>query len=77
MALGKHGGLIRESLVLTGVLADRLQPTSRARLRPAPGSALSRLVATKKVVHVPDITADQAYIDRNPMFGRRTWWLSR
>src|SRR6516162_8167030 len=37
-------------------------------IHPAPGSALSRLVTTEKVVHVPDITADQAYIDRNPMF---------
>jgi adenylate cyclase len=25
-------------------------------------------VSTEKVVHIPDITADQAYIDRNPMF---------
>ena len=37
-------------------------------VHPAPGSTLSRLVNTKKVVHVPDTTADQAYIDRNPMF---------
>src|SRR5262249_25974841 len=50
-------------------------PTAFAEVRrrdplihPAPGSALSRLVTTEKVVHVPDITADQAYIDRNPMF---------
>jgi GAF domain-containing protein len=35
---------------------------------PAPGAALSRLVNTKKVVHVPDISAEQAYIDRNPRF---------
>jgi GAF domain-containing protein len=34
----------------------------------APGGTLSRLVNTKKVVHVPDTTADQAYIDRNPWF---------
>src|SRR5262249_54039710 len=37
-------------------------------VRPGPGTALSRLVGTKKVVHVPDITLDQAYIDRHPMF---------
>src|SRR5262249_35140687 len=37
-------------------------------IHPTPGSALSRLVTTKNVVHIPDITADQAYIDRNPMF---------
>jgi signal transduction histidine kinase/putative methionine-R-sulfoxide reductase with GAF domain len=37
-------------------------------IHPAPGTALSRLVSTEKVVHIPDITADQAYIDRNPMF---------
>ncbi|MFY9837970.1 MAG: GAF domain-containing protein [Xanthobacteraceae bacterium] len=34
----------------------------------APGGTLSRLVNTKKVVHVPDTTADPAYIDRNPWF---------
>jgi signal transduction histidine kinase len=37
-------------------------------VHPAPESTLSRLVNTKKVVHVPDTTADQAYIERNPMF---------
>jgi GAF domain-containing protein len=37
-------------------------------IHPAPGAALSRLINTKKVVHVPDITADQAYINRRPLF---------
>jgi GAF domain-containing protein len=37
-------------------------------VRPGPETALTRLVNTKKVVHVPDITADQAYIDRSPLF---------
>src|SRR6516165_9350697 len=34
----------------------------------APGGTLSRLVNTKKIVHVPDTTADPAYIDRHPWF---------
>src|SRR6516165_1472361 len=37
-------------------------------IQPAPGAALSRLINTKKVVHVPDTTADPAYIDRRPLF---------
>ena len=37
-------------------------------VHPEPGGTLSRLVNTKKVVHVPDTTGDQAYIDRNPRF---------
>jgi GAF domain-containing protein len=37
-------------------------------VHPAPGSGLSRLFNTKKVVHIPDITAEQAYIDRNPRY---------
>jgi GAF domain-containing protein len=37
-------------------------------IHPAPGAALSRLVNTKKVAHVPDVTADQAYINRRPLF---------
>src|SRR5262249_20975492 len=37
-------------------------------VHPTPGTPLSRLVNTKRVVHVPDITAEQAYTDRNPRF---------
>src|SRR6516164_4463564 len=37
-------------------------------VHPFPGSNLTRLVNTNKVVHVPDITAEQAYIDRNPLY---------
>jgi GAF domain-containing protein len=39
----------------------------RGPVRPAPSTALSRMLKTKQVVHIPDITADQAYVERNPL----------
>jgi len=35
-------------------------------LRDNPNIPLARLIQTRNVVHVPDLTAEQAYIDRNP-----------
>jgi len=35
-------------------------------IHPEPGSLLRRLVDTKKAVHAPDVTAEPAYIDRQP-----------
>jgi GAF domain-containing protein/DNA-binding response OmpR family regulator/anti-sigma regulatory factor (Ser/Thr protein kinase) len=40
----------------------------RGPLRPGPRAALSRALRTKQVVHIPDITAEQAYRERDPMF---------
>jgi two-component system, NtrC family, sensor kinase len=36
--------------------------------RPGPSTVLSRVLRTKQVVHISDITADQAYIERDPLF---------
>ena len=35
-------------------------------IRPTAGSGLGRILATKQVVHIADLRADQAYIDRVP-----------
>ena len=37
-------------------------------VRPPPGSALYRLRSSKRLVHIPDVTADQGYIERQPLF---------
>ncbi len=37
-------------------------------VHPEPGSLLSRIVESKKAVHVPDVTAEQAYIERQPRY---------
>ena len=37
-------------------------------VRPEPGSVLDRLRSSKRVVHIPDMTTEQGYIDRQPMF---------
>jgi GAF domain-containing protein/DNA-binding response OmpR family regulator len=39
----------------------------REPVRPGPLTALSRMLKSKQVVHIPDITADQAYVERNPL----------
>jgi signal transduction histidine kinase len=36
--------------------------------RPGPSTVFSRVLRTKQVVHISDITADQAYIERDPLF---------
>ena len=36
--------------------------------RPGPRTVLSRVLRTKEVVHISDITADQAYTERDPLF---------
>ena len=36
--------------------------------RPGPSTVLSRVLRTKEVVHISDITADQAYTERDPLF---------
>ena len=37
-------------------------------VRPGPGTGLSRVASTKDVVHIADLTKEQAYIDRDPLF---------
>src|SRR5262249_2941234 len=34
---------------------------------PPPGTGLAQIVATKRVVHTPDITLEKGYVDRNPI----------
>jgi GAF domain-containing protein len=36
--------------------------------RPGPSTVLSRVLRAKQVIHISDITADQAYIERDPLF---------
>jgi len=39
----------------------------RGPMRPGPNVALGRLARTKQVVHIPDIKADPAYAERDPL----------
>ena len=39
----------------------------RAPLRPGPETPIGRMVATKTVIHVADLAAEQGYIDRDPL----------
>jgi transcriptional regulator with GAF, ATPase, and Fis domain len=36
--------------------------------RPEPGSALDRVRSSKRVIHIPDVTAEQGFIERQPRF---------
>jgi GAF domain-containing protein len=40
----------------------------RGPIHPGPGTGLGRIARTKQLVHVADITAEQSYIDRDPLF---------
>jgi GAF domain-containing protein/DNA-binding response OmpR family regulator len=40
-------------------------------IRPGPGTGLGRIAKTKKVVHIADLTKEQAYFDRDPLFVRQ------
>ena len=39
----------------------------RQPVRPGPKTALSRVLRTKQAVHVPDFTAEEAYLERDPL----------
>ena len=39
----------------------------RAPIRPGPTTGLARMVSTKRAVHIADVAADQAYVDRDPL----------
>jgi signal transduction histidine kinase len=39
----------------------------RGPIRPGPGTGLARLASTKQVFHIPDLTVDHAYFDRDPL----------
>ena len=39
----------------------------RGPMRPGPNTGLGQLASTKQIFHIPDIKADPAYIDRDPL----------
>ena len=45
---------------------------------PAPGGMLDLVMKTGRTVHLPDLAATQAYLERHPIMvaGSRTWWRS-
>src|SRR5215470_11204282 len=40
----------------------------RGLIRPGPANVLGRLIRTKQVVHIADVTTEQAYIEGDPLF---------
>jgi signal transduction histidine kinase len=40
----------------------------RGLIRPGPGTALGRLIATNRTVHIADVTAEPAYTEGDPLF---------
>jgi GAF domain-containing protein len=37
-------------------------------IHPGPGTGLGRVARTKRLIHIADLTTEQAYIDRDPLF---------
>ena len=66
-----HPIIVHEGKIIDGI--QRYRACLRAKIEPRPvrsdpGTALGRMLKTKQAVHIPDITADQGYIDRHPLF---------
>jgi GAF domain-containing protein len=55
------------AVAMHGAPPAYIQARMRELLQPGPGTTLSRVVRTKQVVHVADITAEEAYVKRDPM----------
>src|SRR5208282_2004064 len=75
LCAAKFGNLyLREGDALRTIAMHNAPPAfAEARRReplvhPGPGTVLARLVSSKSIVHIPDITAEQAYIERSPLF---------
>jgi GAF domain-containing protein len=50
-----------------GERADFIEQMKRGAPRPGPLSAIGRLALTRQIVHVPDLSKDQAYLQRDPL----------
>jgi GAF domain-containing protein len=59
-------GVSEAAAVLGDVPPKLRQFLQRKSLDPSPASALGRIIATKQIVHIADITEDPAYIARDP-----------
>ncbi len=66
LLLYKDGGFHR--VALHGAPAAWTDNRERAPvLRPSPANPISRLVHTKQPLHIPDMAAEQGYLDREPV----------
>src|SRR6516165_3607422 len=63
----REGNAFRATAILNSPPAYA-QMRRSGPVRSDPGMALGRMLKTKQTVHIPDITADQGYIDRHPLF---------
>jgi GAF domain-containing protein len=75
LCVAKFGNLyLREGDTFRTVAMHNVPPAfAEARRRdplvhPEPSSALGRLCSSERVVHIPDVTAEQGYIERQPRF---------
>src|SRR5262249_55478616 len=60
-------GAVRAAAML-GVPAAFAEFWQRGPYRPGPQTALGRVMQTQQTVHVADVTADPAYLEREPVF---------
>ena len=63
----REGNAFRAAAILNSPPAYA-EMRRRGPVRPGPGTAVDRMLKTRQAVHIPDITADQGYIDRQPLF---------
>ena len=69
----KFGNIYRWDGEALNIIASHNTPTAFAEqqrstpFRPGPKNPLGRMVATKTVVHLPDVAASEAYTERDPV----------
>src|SRR5262249_43802045 len=69
----RHGFLFRaegDGFRVAATLGDRttfIEEMKNRALKPGPQTPLGRLMITRQIVHVPDLSKDQSYLERNPL----------
>jgi signal transduction histidine kinase/HAMP domain-containing protein len=66
-ALFLYGDDAFETVALLGTTSGMADYLRRGPLRPGPGTGLAKLARELEPVHIPDVTADPAYRDRDPL----------
>src|SRR5262245_48035043 len=63
-----YDGEVFQAVAFSNAPSAYLKHRRRGPLRPSAVAPLGRVRQTKQVVHIADCTADQAYIDGDPLF---------
>jgi signal transduction histidine kinase len=66
-ALFLYDGDVFETVALLGATAEFADYIRRGPIRPGPNTGLARLVRDPRPIHIPDVTAEPVYRERDPL----------